>query len=236
MEWADGKFLECAHLQVKYPDKMHQKNWKLTERYYYFHRGKEGGRESEISETLAREASDAVAASSLLSLGDINPKGRGKGAPDRHKSLVTKVNAALAKVARILASCEASLPPLKRRVSPMVYGRLREGLAAARDLRESCLDQFEDLKVVAEGADMEDCIESLTKILQQLQEGQDTVQEAWRAHQPGVKKDKNEPATQGDAQGCLRSPNMVLIHFKQVDFGANNKFPNLIALWSGVLA
>ena len=205
-QWAEDKWATSAHLQVNFPDKVHD-NWKLTEKYCYFHKGKTGGRETEIEEHLSREATDAAGASSMLSLGDVNPKGRGKGGPEKHKALASKVNGALARLGRSLSACEQLLPSLKRKVSGETCQRLKEGLAAVRELRDQHLDSFEDLKKAPADGDYDMYVDQLTMIHKALLEGNDTLMEAFRKHSQAttVKEDVDAYGEAGVAGDLMRA-------------------------------
>ena len=226
-QWAEEKWKSCEHYKERqnFPDKLFEGNWKLDERYYYFHKGKTGGKEAEIDETMSREATDASAASSLLALGDQGPKGKGKGADQKFKGLVSKVTGALGKLARSLLSCEQALPGLKRRLPHTICVRLKDGLAAVRNLRDTCLDNFEDLKEAPADGDFTETIDKLMSIHNQIMEGNDTLLEAFRRHQTMVIKEDKDTVASSDARGPMqRQPEQC-----EID---DSSFSSLVALLS----
>ena len=188
--WAETKFNEAKRADK--PDRVFQGNWKLSERWFSFCKGRDKSAETELEEAMARTSTELGASMSSLGMSEQNPKKR--SAADMHKSSLGKTQQLASKLARSLASCEASLPKVRRQVDAKVYQRLRDGLCACRLARDHALDHLEDLRVLPSQEHEQDMtIEELNKLSKELQEHNSALLEAFNIKKGDgteIKRDK----------------------------------------------
>ena len=201
-EWACGKWEACKSSQK--PDRVHKNNWKLDEKWFSFDSGEHQEQETQVTEKMQRVGTDLAGTSTMLAIDE--PKGKLKAPCERHKAARARVCSLASRLARTLSSSEASLPGLKRKVSPETYKKLRTGVLAVRDVRDHVLDELEDLKVLPEDPQaQEQSIEGLLALQRTLQEHQDALVEAWKVQkEPIVKKDVEMEAPGDDGAGSLQ--------------------------------
>ena len=201
--WADGKFQACKN--PLHPDRLHDTNWKLDERWFCHVKGLDKSNTTTVTDDLSRVSSDINATMGVLSLTEpARPK---RSASDLHKSSLLKVRQMSSRLQKSLASCEGMLPKLKRKVPPTSYNLLKEGMATCRCARDGVLDELEDVaELPPQEEEQEEAIVKLTKLAKTLAEHNDALLEAFGKHKVKddagksvVKKDKEAEAMEEEA-------------------------------------
>ena len=211
-EWAEKKFLECRRDDK--PDKPFPANWKLSERWFSFDKGRDKSAETVLEESLARSSNDLSSSMSALGDKDQNPKKRSPAG--MRKTSLNKTTQLASRLARSLASCEASLPSKRRALAPSEYQLLRDGLCACRLARDQALDDIEDLRALPDSEDaQDDCLEKLNKVATTLQEHNSTLLEAFKkqAVESVIKKDQtDDKASSAGALGLMKAGDFSFNH------------------------
>ena len=73
-KWAKRKW--DSSISIHHPDKDHESNWKLHERWFKAELGKDSSQETRVEEVLSRDAKDVSAASSALAWEPAKAKAR----------------------------------------------------------------------------------------------------------------------------------------------------------------
>ena len=189
IDWSDAKFM--ASSDPDYPDKLHDVNPRLSERWYVHSKGKDIKKQTKITEQLEKSGTDALSGLSALSIQDVSGKAA-KSAADVHKASLGKTHSALAKLNKAIYKAEHALPGLKRKVTSSTFSQMKNGLTEVRNIRDTNLDQLEDVKEMAKDeVEQQEQIEKLSKIMLSLQECHDILNEALAKHgEPPTKKEK----------------------------------------------
>ena len=189
--WSNAKYEASA--DPSYPDRVHESNPRLSERYYSHNKGRDINKFTSITEQLEKSGTDALSGVTALALQDVAEKGS-KSGQDRHKAIMTKINTTLTKLNKSIGKAETSLPSMKRRVSASTYTCMREGLAKVRQIKDSQMDHLEDAK---ENPDdpfkQEENLEHLGHILLALQSALEILGEAMaKTEEPLPKKERTQ--------------------------------------------
>ena len=166
----------------EHPHRLHSSNWQLSEYWYEHHKGINNETTRKTSEMLERKATDTAAACASLGLEDGGKKK--VTAEQRNKAWVGKITHLMQRFTKALMNADCKLPVVKRCVDAVTFGRLRDGVHAARLKKDEFLDELEDMKAADHAS--EDLTQSLAGLHSRISDAMEVVAEAFKSHIPAA--------------------------------------------------
>ena len=157
-QWFKDKTKEFEDAQ--HPVRQHS-NWRLEERFYIHNRGRSISTKTSVEENLKRSASDLAGTSSIMGMPPEKKKDT-KSPEQLHQMGLNRATALMSRLSKCISTCETNMPAWKRKLQMSQFIKIRESLQSCRSIKDTLLDELEDIRVLPTDPSLHD--EIITKV------------------------------------------------------------------------
>ena len=201
-DWVEKKHAE-SYDPTK-PDKPFAdgSNWMLTERWVVKQKGQTVSNETKMTEGMDKKADTMQSGLSLLPLGEGDGgKNKLKSSTDKHKQMMNKLVGGLNRLNRSIASCEAGLPSMKRKLDLPSFQKMKKGLVAIRDKKDDFWERVEEFKEVPDQEGLvENMVEEMSEMHKAIISDNQALAEAMAKSTSIVKNEEAKTETQKEEE------------------------------------